>query len=46
MDPFERMQAAVDYIEKKHPRYLANDGTYLYTFAAEPSVNFGSKVAV
>ena len=31
MDPFERMQAAVDYIEKKHPRYLANDGTYLYT---------------
>ena len=37
MDPFERMQAAVDYIEKKHPRYLANDGTYLYTFAAEPS---------
>ena len=37
MDPFERMQAAVDYIEKKHPRYLADDGTYLYTFAAEPS---------
>mgnify|MGYP004521512991 FL=1 len=37
MDPFDRMQTAVDYIEKKHPRYLANGGTYLYTFAAEPS---------
>ena len=34
MDPFDRMQVAVDYIEKKHPRYLANDGTYLYIFAA------------
>lgn len=35
MTPFDKMQAFVDYVESKHPRYYWNDGVYLYRFAAD-----------
>ena len=35
MTPFDKMQAFVDYVESKHPRYYWNDGEYLYKFAAD-----------
>ena len=35
MTPFDKMQAFVDYVESKHPRYYWNDGKYLYKFAAD-----------
>lgn len=35
MTPFDKMQAAVDYIESKNPRYYWNDGMYLYRFATD-----------
>lgn len=35
MTPFDKMQAAVDYIESKNPRYYWNDGVHLYKFATE-----------
>ena len=35
MTPFDKMQAFVDYVESKHPRYYWNNGEYLYKFAAD-----------
>lgn len=35
--PFDKMQAAVDYIESKHPRYYTNDGMNMYQYATDIS---------